>query len=993
MSPNFKNQDVLNKTHILLNLFSKCDYNGAIEIGTQLYGIFDENPQEKSSYFLICLNTLAISYEKIGNFKLAEEFFNSALKNAEIQYYANSTNKNEYAVALNNYARFLKNKGNLPKSENFYLKCLELFKDNKDSDFQSYSKLLINIAAFYKQCGDLKKCRYYHEKLKIIIEKNKAESTIINAAYLNNVAQLEMLRSNFDAAEPLFFRSLTILEENCEKFATYLGEIHGNIALLFVLKNDFDQSKTYFTRSLSIFENIFATSSIEYASVLVNFGNLLLIMGNIPEAEENYTKGIDILNRILGTKNSKIAACFNNLAYLNLQKGDMIEVETNYHNALQSIRDGLNEIDPYYYTIINNFGSHFESIGKYSLAEFLYKQSIDFFSENISLQCAPDEMQDYHHIQNYEHLASMLSSIGQNTEAIQNYEKSLVIKAKIYGDNTPEYAITLEKIASLHLNLQNTLEAESLFTKILDIRNKFFGENNVTSIRVLKSLADLYFILDKKDLSEKYYIDIVKKWEKYYPHNSIEYAKYLDSLATLYYSQGRIPEAENLSSKSLDMRMKILGKTHPDIEKNIHFLMNIYRDTNSTNNYNKMSNFLNQVGKIRGQMLRTSSKGSITNLARKENHLENNIEIEDSDIIPQIFIVGCGNAGNNTINRLFHMVVDNTTIIGINTDKSHLDLIQSDKKILIGRTIADGEGANGDPEVGRLAAEVARPTLENVLESVDLCFVTAGMGGGTGTGSAPVIAQIAKEQGGLVIGVVSLPFDDVEKARLIRAKEGLEAMLGECDSVIVLDINRLNDFVPNLPIDMAFSVMDQLICEMIKNICNTLTQSTLVNIDIDDLCFIMKKGGVATLMLGESKQQNKVELAVKECLSPQNVMLNVDYRDASGVVINIIGGSDLTLMETEEIASSLCNELDPHADVIWGAQIHNDLEGKLRITAILTGLNKENIITGLECSYGGHSEKSEENIRSPKIIEILSSRTKSITTVFDLICGPEIIWL
>ncbi|HOW05334.1 MAG TPA: cell division protein FtsZ, partial [Methanospirillum hungatei] len=186
--------------------------------------------------------------------------------------------------------------------------------------------------------------------------------------------------------------------------------------------------------------------------------------------------------------------------------------------------------------------------------------------------------------------------------------------------------------------------------------------------------------------------------------------------------------------------------------------------------------------------------------AEREKELKNISQNYDDDIDgqPRIVIIGCGGAGNNTINRLHHMGVSGAETIAINTDKQHLDMIQADKRILIGKSLTKGLGAGGYPEIGRKAAEMARPTLESLLESVDLCFITAGMGGGTGTGSAPAVAQIAKEQGAIVVGMVSYPFD-VEKARLIRAEDGLEAMSKACDSVILLDNNRLKSFVPNLP--------------------------------------------------------------------------------------------------------------------------------------------------------------------------------------------------
>jgi len=334
---------------------------------------------------------------------------------------------------------------------------------------------------------------------------------------------------------------------------------------------------------------------------------------------------------------------------------------------------------------------------------------------------------------------------------------------------------------------------------------------------------------------------------------------------------------------------------------------------------------------------------TIINAALKNLELEKELNKTDSansmedDFIgqPRIVIVGCGGAGNNTVNRIQQMGISGAETIAINTDKQHLDIIQADKRILIGKSLTKGLGAGGYPDIGKRAAEMARPTLETILESADLCFITAGLGGGTGSGSAPVVASIAKDQGAIVISIVSYPFQ-VEKARLIRADECLEALVSASDSVVVLDNNRLKNFVPDMPLGQAFSVMDQLIGETIKGISETITEPSLINIDYADVKAIMSKGGIAVMLVGESKQQNKAESVVRECLN--NPMLDIDYRGATGCLIHIIGGNDFTLQDAEEIATSLTYELDPHADVIWGARVRNNMEGIIRVFAIMTGV-------------------------------------------------------
>ncbi len=372
----------------------------------------------------------------------------------------------------------------------------------------------------------------------------------------------------------------------------------------------------------------------------------------------------------------------------------------------------------------------------------------------------------------------------------------------------------------------------------------------------------------------------------------------------------------------------------------------------------------------------------------KESKNRSSAYEDDIDGQPRIVIIGCGGAGNNTVNRLHHMGVSGAETIAINTDKQHLDMIQADKRILIGKSLTKGLGAGGYPEVGQKAAEMARPTLENLLESTDLCFITAGMGGGTGTGSAPVVAKIAKEQGAIVVGMVSYPFD-VEKARLIRAEDGLDAISASADSVIVLDNNRLKNYVPNLPLAQSFSVMDQLIGETVKGITETITEPSLINIDYADVKAIMSKGGVATMLVGESKQQNKSESVVKECLS--NPMLDIDYRGATGSLIHITGGSDLTLIESEEIATSLTYELDPNADVIWGARIRNDMEGKVRVMAIMTGVQKTDPMGAMQERYSEKLQYQRTRVTNPKSPDI--SMIKGNNWVKDVASGSEIIWM
>ena len=308
---------------------------------------------------------------------------------------------------------------------------------------------------------------------------------------------------------------------------------------------------------------------------------------------------------------------------------------------------------------------------------------------------------------------------------------------------------------------------------------------------------------------------------------------------------------------------------------------------------------------------------------------------------PRIVIVGAGGAGNNTVNRLYNIGVNGAETIAINTDKQHLQMIEADTKILVGKSLTNGLGAGGDPNMGERATEMAQGTIKEVLGDGDLVFVTAGMGGGTGTGAAPVISKIAKEQGAIVVGMVSTPFN-VERARTVKAEEGLERLREEADSIIVLDNNRLLDYVPNLPIGKAFSVMDQIIAETVKGISETITQPSLINLDYADMTAIMNQGGVAVMLVGETQDKNKTEEVVKDAMN--HPLLDVDYRGASGGLVHITGGPDLTLQEAEGIAQNITERLEANANVIWGARIEEEYKGKVRVMAIMTGVQSAQVL-------------------------------------------------
>lgn len=300
-----------------------------------------------------------------------------------------------------------------------------------------------------------------------------------------------------------------------------------------------------------------------------------------------------------------------------------------------------------------------------------------------------------------------------------------------------------------------------------------------------------------------------------------------------------------------------------------------------------------------------------------------------------IKVIGAGGAGNNMVDWLYKKGVSGAEIIACNTDKQHLDFREADKKILIGRDLTRGLGTGGIPEKGM---ESAREQIHEIKESIrgtDMIFIAAGMGGGTGTGSAPVVAQAAKEMGSIVIGVVTMPFT-IEKARIDKAEWGLKQLRQVCDTVIVIDNNRLATIAGNLPIQQAFAVANELISTMIKGIVEIIAVPSLINMDFADVRNIMSDGGVSVIGIGESDSDKRVEEAVKRALS--NPLLDVDYNGANGALIHITGGPDMLLDEAERIGALVTNSLDADANVMWGARIEDDMKGKVRVMTIITGV-------------------------------------------------------
>ena len=306
-----------------------------------------------------------------------------------------------------------------------------------------------------------------------------------------------------------------------------------------------------------------------------------------------------------------------------------------------------------------------------------------------------------------------------------------------------------------------------------------------------------------------------------------------------------------------------------------------------------------------------------------------------------IKVIGVGGMGCNAITWLFNKGINGASIYATNTDALHLSVTKADEKILIGKELTRGLGCGGAPQRGREAAKEAIVDIKKMVGGADMVFVVAGMGGGTGTGAAPVISQLAKETGAVVIGVVTMPFES-EKARIDKAEFGLQELRDMTDTCIVLDNNRLVDIAGQLPIEQAFAVANELVSTMVKGIVETITLPSLINLDYADVSSIMKNGGVSVIGIGEADTQDKVMEAVKQALT--HPLLDVDYRGASGALIHVTCGPDLKLEEFDTIGRAVSENLNPEAQVIIGARISKEFTGKVRVITIMTGVSSPYVL-------------------------------------------------
>lgn len=316
---------------------------------------------------------------------------------------------------------------------------------------------------------------------------------------------------------------------------------------------------------------------------------------------------------------------------------------------------------------------------------------------------------------------------------------------------------------------------------------------------------------------------------------------------------------------------------------------------------------------------------------------------EEYDLFkPRIGVIGVGGGGNNTIQRLSNLDVKGAGLLAFNTDMKQLNMMNSNVgKLMLGGALTHGLGAGGYPEIGEKAADLSRHEIETLTRDMNMVFLCAGMGGGTGTGAAPVVGRIVKDNGSIVVGVVTVPFS-LERVRLETARKGIQKLRQHIDTLIVIDNQKLVSLYPNLPIEKTFALADEITVKAVRGITEAITQPSLINLDFADVKSIMSVGGLAMISVGSARGSNRVEDVVRDTL--KNKLLDVDYSNATGVLLHITGGPSLTLGEANQIGEKLTANSAPNANVIWGARLEPNAGDNIEVIAIFTGVSGSSLL-------------------------------------------------
>ncbi|MDY6775397.1 MAG: cell division protein FtsZ [Halobacteria archaeon] len=358
---------------------------------------------------------------------------------------------------------------------------------------------------------------------------------------------------------------------------------------------------------------------------------------------------------------------------------------------------------------------------------------------------------------------------------------------------------------------------------------------------------------------------------------------------------------------------------------------------NEENMNDELGGEINTGSSDTGAGTETGGNGPASNAETTDEELLDVLEELETDIT----VVGCGGAGCNTISRMEKEGIHGANLVAANTDAQHLIETEADKKLLIGKKKTGGRGAGSVPQVGEEAALESQEEITNAVSGSDMVFVTAGLGGGTGTGSAPVVAQAAQDEGALTIAVVTTPFTAEGEVRRTNAEAGLERLRDVADTVIVVPNDRLLDAVGGLPVKKAFKVADEVLMRSVKGITELITKPGLVNLDFADVRTVMEKGGVAMIGLGESDSESKAEDSVRHAL--RSPLLDVNIEGATSALVNVTGGNDMSIDEAEGVVEQIYDKIDTNARIIWGTSVDEELEGSMRTMVVVTGVESPQI--------------------------------------------------
>lgn len=327
--------------------------------------------------------------------------------------------------------------------------------------------------------------------------------------------------------------------------------------------------------------------------------------------------------------------------------------------------------------------------------------------------------------------------------------------------------------------------------------------------------------------------------------------------------------------------------------------------------------------------------------------------------VASIKVIGVGGGGNNAVNRMINANITSAQFVAINTDKQALLMSKAELRLQIGEKLTRGLGAGADPDIGQKAAEESKASISELLKDCDLVFITAGMGGGTGTGAAPVVAQLAKEMGILTIAVVTKPFGFEGKRRMENADRGIENLRKYVDTLVIIPNDKLLKLVPKgTPIVEAFRYADDVLRQGIQGISDLIVQPNMINLDFADVRSVMKNRGLAHMGIGHAKGENKTLEAVRQAVS--SPLLETTIEGATGVILNIKGGNDMALDEVYEAADLVKEVLDPECNIIFGAGIDEAMNDEVEITIIATGFpGSENILEKKEKSENAEQIKKD----------------------------------